>query len=88
MSRKKISDPDAALGGAVAPTAPDGGAPKTSVGDTIKTIAWSFFGIRKRHDHDSEAPRINPIHIVLAGFVGVFLLVVGLMVLVNIVVAK
>ena len=83
MSSTKASDPDAASGGTVAPAAP-----KMSVGDTIKTIAWSFFGIRKRHDHDREAPRTNPIHIVLAGFVGVFLLVVGLMVLVNIVVAK
>jgi hypothetical protein len=61
--------------------------PGPSLGGTAKTIAWSFFGIRRRGDHEQATPRINPIHIVVAGFVGVFLLVAGLIVLVNLVVA-
>ena len=63
------------------------GTPSSSLGGTAKTIAWSFLGIRRRGDHEQETPRINPIHIVVAGFVGVFLLVAGLIVLVNLVVA-
>ena len=27
---------------------------------TVKTIAWAFFGVRKRHDHEREA-RVNPL---------------------------
>ena len=49
---------------------------------TVKTIAWEFFGVRKRHDHDREAP-VNPLVVVAAGFIGVFLLVAALIVLVN-----
>jgi hypothetical protein len=66
----------------------EGAKPAQSLGNTAKTIAWSFFGIRRRADHDEETPKVNPIHIVVAGFVGVFLLVAGLIVLVNLVVAK
>jgi hypothetical protein len=51
--------------------------------DTTKTIAWSFFGVRRRMDHDREGARINPIQVVVAGFVGVFVLVAALMLLVH-----
>jgi len=87
MSDLKVPDlPEPApLGGPSAATPPHA-APRMSVVDTAKTIAWSFLGIRKRVDHDQETPRINPIHIVVAGFVGVVLLVAGLIVLVNLVV--
>lgn len=49
---------------------------------TVKTIAWAFFGVRKRNDHDSAA-RINPLFVVAAGFIGVFALVATLIVLVK-----
>ena len=49
---------------------------------TVKTIAWAFFGVRKRNDHEREA-RVNPLIVVAAGFVGVFVLVAALIVLVN-----
>ena len=87
MSDLKVTDldePSPHRGSAAA--TPTRAAPRASVGNTAKTIAWSFLGIRKRVDHEQETPKINPIHIVVAGFVGVFLLVVGLIVLVNLVV--
>ena len=56
---------------------------KTSVLHTAKTIAWSFFGVRRRGDHEQAGTHISPVHVVIAGFVGVFLLVAGLIVLVN-----
>ncbi len=50
---------------------------------TARTIAWSFIGVRNGRDHAQDGKRINPLHVVVAGFIGVFLLVAGLMVLVN-----
>ncbi|MDP3249806.1 MAG: DUF2970 domain-containing protein, partial [Polaromonas sp.] len=55
----------------------------TSAWNTTKTIAWSFFGVRRRQDHEQEGAAISPIHVLVAGFVGVFVLVAGLIVLVN-----
>ncbi len=87
MNRLNESDVEEPSPRAGPPAArPERGARRMSLGSTAKTIAWSFFGIRKRVDHDQETPKINPIHIVVAGFVGVFLLVAGLIILVNLVV--
>ena len=88
MSKLKVPGVDkASPHGAQSAATPAHVSPSLSVGDTAKTIAWSFLGIRRRVDHEQETPKINPIHIVVAGFVGVFLLVVGLIVLVNLVVS-
>lgn len=68
------------------PLPPESGhaAPRSaSAWNTVKTIAWSFFGVRRRKDHDQEGAHINPIQVVIAGFIGVIVLVVGLMVLVS-----
>ena len=54
-----------------------------SAWNTAKTIAWSFFGVRRHKDHEQEGAGIHPIHVLVAGFVGVFVLVAGLIVLVN-----
>ena len=59
-----------------------------SFGRAMKAVAWSFLGIRKRSDYQQDLARVNPMHIILVGFVAVLVLVVGLMVLVNWVVAK
>ena len=59
-----------------------------SVLHTIKTVAWSFIGIRgNSHDQD-DLRKLNPFHIVAVALVGVALLVGGLVLLVNWVVAK
>jgi Protein of unknown function (DUF2970) len=59
------------------------GQPKNQAWNTAKTIAWSFFGVRRSQDHQDAGGRISPIHVLVAGFVGVFVLVGGLIVLVN-----
>ncbi|MEO7941271.1 MAG: DUF2970 domain-containing protein [Burkholderiaceae bacterium] len=61
-------------------TAPAG---PSSAWSTTKAIAWAFFGVRRSRDHDQARVRISPIHVIIAGFVGVFVLVAGLMVLVR-----
>ncbi len=55
---------------------------------TVKAVGWSFVGLRKRADLESDVAKLNPIHIIIVGFAGVFLFVIALIVLVNWVVAK
>lgn len=56
---------------------------KASAWHIARAIAWSFFGVRRRKDHEKDGVHISPIHVIVAGLVGVFVLVGGLMVLVN-----
>jgi hypothetical protein len=63
-------------------------APASSFWRSLKTVAWSFLGIRKQSESQEDLARVNPFHIVAAGLVGVLIFVVGLIVLVNWVVAK
>lgn len=60
----------------------------TSVWSSIKLVAWSFLGIRSKSGYQQDLAKVNPVHVVLVGIVGVLLLVVGLITLVNWVVAK
>jgi len=62
--------------------------PKTSALQSIKLVAWSFLGIRSRSGYQEDLTRVNPMHVVAVGVVGALLLVVGLIGLVNWVVAK
>lgn len=55
---------------------------------TVKAVAWSFFGIRKNSDYQNDLAKLNPLHIIAVAIVMVMLMVVGLIVLVNWVVAK
>jgi hypothetical protein len=71
--------------GSVGMSAPATDKPVAQGGSTwgmVKTVAWAFFGVRKRNDHEREA-RVNPLFVVVAGFIGVFVLVAALIVLVK-----
>ncbi len=61
---------------------------KGSLLGTVKAVAWSFFGIRKNSDYQNDLAKLNPLHIIAVAIVMVMLMVVGLIVLVNWVVAK
>ncbi len=61
---------------------------KASLWHTMKAVGWSFFGVRKGTDHAQDFANLNPIHIIVVGFVGVLVFVVSLIALVNWVVAK
>jgi len=63
-------------------------APAASFWHTVRTVGWSFMGIRGRHQAHEDLARVNPFHIIVAGIVGVLIIVVALIVLVNWVVAK
>lgn len=48
-----------------------------------KAVFWSFFGIRKGRDLETDAAHIKPQHIIVAGLVGGLIFVVSLILLVN-----
>ena len=63
-------------------------AKKGSLWRTIVAVAWSFLGIRKSSEFQEDIARITPLHILGVGIVAGLLFVIGLMVIVNLVVAK
>lgn len=44
---------------------------KASFLATMKAVCWSFFGVRKRKDYESDAANLNPVHVIIAGLIGV-----------------
>jgi hypothetical protein len=61
---------------------------KGSFLQTVKAVAWSFFGVRKNVDYEKDVTQLNPIHVVIAGVLGALLLVVLLLLVVNWVLAS
>lgn len=59
-----------------------------SLGRSVKMVAWSFLGIRKNSEYQQDLASVNPLHIILAAFAGVVMLVMALVLLVNWVVVK
>ncbi len=58
-------------------------APKMSFGRSIKTVAWSFLGIRKHSEFEDDLARVNPLHVIAVAVTAVLLFVVGLIFFVN-----
>jgi len=46
---------------------------------TMKAVAWSFFGVRKRKDHESDAANLNPLHVIIAALIGLAIFIGVLM---------
>ncbi|MAF05746.1 DUF2970 domain-containing protein [Herbaspirillum huttiense] len=59
---------------------------KASFGATMKAVFWSFFGVRKRKDYESDAARLNPVHVIIAGILGAVIFVAVLVSIVKLVV--
>lgn len=60
----------------------------TSFWRSVKMIGWSFFGVRKNSESKEDVAQVNPFHIIVVGIAAVILLVIGLVLLVNWIVAK
>lgn len=56
---------------------------KASFGQTLKAVAWSFFGVRKSSDHEKDVSQLNPLHVVIAGLFGGLVFILALLALVN-----
>ncbi len=53
----------------------------------IVLAVWSsFFGVRKRREHDAIAQSVKPQHLIVAGLIGAALFVLTLLVVVRIVI--
>ncbi len=42
---------------------------------SLKAVVWSFTGLRRKSDFDSDSVKINPVHIVIAGLLVVACLI-------------
>lgn len=56
---------------------------KGSFLQTMRAVAWSFFGVRKSSDYEKDVSQLNPVHVVIAGVIAAVLFIVALVVLVN-----
>ena len=61
---------------------------KGSFVQTMKAVAWSFFGVRKGSDYEKDVNQLNPVHVVIAGVIGAALFIILLLLLVNWVLAS
>jgi amino acid transporter len=61
---------------------------KMSFGATMKAVLWSFFGVRKNSAYQEDTQTLNPLHVIIAGIIAAVMFVIGLLVVVNLVVAR
>ena len=59
--------------------------PKNSFLRLLKAVFWSFFGVRRRRDLESDAS-LNPLHLIAARVIGAALFIAVLLVVVRAVV--
>jgi hypothetical protein len=59
---------------------------KSSFLKLMKAVFWSFFGVRRRADLESDASQLNPLHLIAAGVIGAALFIVVLLLIVRAVV--
>ena len=55
---------------------------------TIQAVLWSFVGLRKNSESQQDIEKLNPFHIIGVAIGAVFLFILGLIALVNWVVAQ
>lgn len=61
---------------------------KASFLATMKAVFWSFFGVRKRSDYESDAAQLNPVHVLIAGVLGALIFIAILVTIVKLVLSK
>ena len=57
--------------------------PQGAFWQTVRAVAWSFFGVRRAADYERDVQRLNPLHVVIAGIAGAVIFVVVLLVFVK-----
>jgi hypothetical protein len=55
---------------------------------SMRAVIWSFFGLRRKSDFDTDSARLNPLHIIIAALIGVGLFIGLLVTIVKLVVSK
>jgi len=51
--------------------------------DALKAVFWSFFGVRRRADYESDARKLKPQHVIAAGLIAAAAFVLALFALVK-----
>ena len=54
----------------------------------MKAVIWSFFGLRRKSDFETDSAKLNPLHIVIAALLGVAVFIGLLITIVKLVVSK
>ncbi len=54
-----------------------------SFAQTVKAIAWAFFGVRRGADYEKDVAKLNPVHVIIAGLIAALGFVLALVLLVN-----
>jgi len=64
-------------------------APKqASLLQVAKAVFWSFLGIRKRSDYETDSVELRPKQVIIAGLIGAAILILSLLLLVRFVIGK
>ena len=50
---------------------------------SVRTVAWSFLGIRKNSEFQKDIASVQPLHVIAVGLAGALLFVLALVLLVN-----
>jgi hypothetical protein len=53
-----------------------------------KAVFWSFFGIRRRAEHEKDLAQIKPVQVVIAGLIGAAIFVLSLILLVKFIIGR
>jgi hypothetical protein len=61
---------------------------KGSFLQTMKAVAWSFFGVRKSRDYEQDVAQLNPVHVIIAGVIGAVVFIGVLVFVVNWIIAS
>jgi hypothetical protein len=56
---------------------------KASFLQTMRAVGWSFFGVRKSVDYEKDVNQLNPVHVIIAGLIGVAIFIGVLIALVS-----
>lgn len=50
---------------------------------TVRALLWALLGVRKGSDYQKDVENITPLQVIVGGLVAIFLLVAGLILIVN-----
>jgi preprotein translocase subunit Sec61beta len=53
--------------------------------EAARAVFWSFFGVRKRSDYESDSVRLTPVQVIVMGLLGALLFIAILLGLVYLV---
>ena len=63
-------------------------AKKATLLQVARAVFWSFLGIRKRRDYETDSVQLKPQQVIVAGLIGAAIFVFGLILLVRLVISK